>query len=68
LNPNLNDVEQRVYIAKAIEHDREVKNQQEKYERRIKLFKVYKKEDFVEGFDSSRKNDRRMLLILRSEK
>lgn len=67
LNPHLGEVEQRVYIARAIEHERELKHEQEKYERRIKLCKVFKKEDFTEAFHSSRKDDKRMLLVLCSE-
>ena len=67
LNPRLDAEEQKVYIKKAAEHNERVRREHEKFERRIRLCKVYTKADFIESFNSSRVNDQRMLLTLCSK-
>ncbi len=64
LNPRLTETEQKLFLEKAAAHDRKVKKEHEKYERRIKLCKVFTKRDFMEYFNMSRQKDQRMILLL----
>ena len=67
INPRLSEEERNLYIKKASEYERKLKRERERYEKRIKLNKVYTEDNFLAAFKSSREDDKRMALVVCSK-
>ena len=67
VNPTLTPEERRLYVERTQEHQKQVKQAQGRYEKRIRLHKITTKQEFVDAVRSSRIEDRRMPLVLSSK-
>ncbi len=68
INPMLPAEELTLYVGHSKQHAKVVRQAQERFEKRVRLHKVLTKQEFVEAFQSTRTEDKRMPLVLCSKR